>query len=735
MPIEGFAKAANVTGGAGGTSIVVTNLNASGAGSLKAAWESLVSPRIITFTPGLSGTITLTLHMFAAAGNCTLDGAGANITISGACLRPYSSSNVGQHNFIIKNLTFINTLAESSTIYIAFNSSRVWVDHCTFTNNSVGNIGQPIAIYNDDGYDNGGAGVTASWCRFNTPNKKAFQVGSDGDAVEPPSQQQVSIHHCWFNGSSARNPRVHHDATVHMWNNYIYSWVEYGIGCSELAWLLSENDIYQANGDADATIYDYGASAGGYGSANALNVTGAWLTGTPTPILRQIGTFPRSKITYTYTLEPADAALRTKIMAQAGANNEVVDPDPPPPATTVVSFTEYKEIAWHNPITNGLAVAAMPTGSTFINFVNGETASLAGTAPLRVDANVGTGLDFTAASLTFLKAGLNGSTGDHSIVILVRDGGGSQPWVTACSIDANWSLYVGGTGGEPIPNVMLDGLATSPAFMAGFDTTPGVIQQVGYSYQGTPVAIAAYLDGVAGNSGTLGANSWADNAPFRIGAGQGTEYFDSEMFMLLAWNRALRADEFKSLADDIGQVFEGVSYLQALSALTAPADTIPPTITAQFPLPFAEAVARNEPIEVTFSEAMLESSLTSATMFVELAFTPFTLMPTTVSYNPATRVATLTPIGLYAVYTVYRITVKGGGAGVKDISSNPLAVDVTWTFRTVQSTYIPDQTPPYELLLDTTTLTNGTHTVVAVAVDEDGNVTSSISVPFTVSNP
>jgi pectate lyase len=78
----GFGR--NATGGAGGTLCTVSNLNDSGAGSLRACLTAS-GPQWIIFS--VSGTITLSsqIHMRGALGNNdkTIDGRGQNITING----------------------------------------------------------------------------------------------------------------------------------------------------------------------------------------------------------------------------------------------------------------------------------------------------------------------------------------------------------------------------------------------------------------------------------------------------------------------------------------------------------------------------------------------------------------------------------------------------------------------------------------------------------------------------
>src|SRR5205085_3449558 len=63
---------------------VVTNLNNTGAGSLRDAVANACNGSTITFQPGLSGTINLTTGEIAIPTNLTIQGPGANvITVNG----------------------------------------------------------------------------------------------------------------------------------------------------------------------------------------------------------------------------------------------------------------------------------------------------------------------------------------------------------------------------------------------------------------------------------------------------------------------------------------------------------------------------------------------------------------------------------------------------------------------------------------------------------------------------
>lgn len=316
--IQGFAAVARVTGGAGGKSIVVTNLNDTTVpGSLRTAVQT-PGPRIITFTPGLTGTITLNSLLWVDNPNMTIDGKGANITISGYSLNLFKGSGARSYNFIIKNLTFTNTVATRSAINIDYGSYNVWIDHCSFHNNSSGSTGEPIAVW-DRGLNQGGlTGITISWNHFKTPNIKSILVGSQ-DSTAGNTQvktARVSIHHNWFEGSiSARCPRVHGlGMLTHAWNNYNAGWIESAATITHSADFLSENNIYESTSTSGAS-----AVVNGTPTANSISVTGSLLSGIFVANIDNVGTFPLNKISYSANLETANATLKSQIMQKAGA--------------------------------------------------------------------------------------------------------------------------------------------------------------------------------------------------------------------------------------------------------------------------------------------------------------------------------------------------------------------------------------------------------------------------------
>ena len=121
------------------------------------------------------------------------------------------------------------------------------------------------------------------------------------------------------------------------------------------------------------------------------------------------------------------------------------------------------------------------------------------------------------------------------------------------------------------------------------------------------------------------------------------------------------------------------------------ADTTAPTVTGISPASGATGVATNAAAAATFSEALDATTVSSSTL--EIRDAANALVPSTVSYNATTFVATLTPNTALVAAATYTVTVKGGATDprVKDVAGNALAVNRTWSFATAA---IADTTPP-----------------------------------------
>jgi Domain of unknown function (DUF4082)/Bacterial Ig-like domain/Bacterial Ig domain len=138
-------------------------------------------------------------------------------------------------------------------------------------------------------------------------------------------------------------------------------------------------------------------------------------------------------------------------------------------------------------------------------------------------------------------------------------------------------------------------------------------------------------------------------------------------------------------ADDSGNL-EAPGAGLSVNVVSA-VDVTPPTITARSPAIGATGVSRTANMTVTFSEAMNATTIGAATF--ELRDPANNLVAGAVSYDSATRVATLNPTPTLAALTTYTVRVVGGAAGVKDVAGNALAATLTWTFTTVADTTAP----------------------------------------------
>lgn len=108
-------------------------------------------------------------------------------------------------------------------------------------------------------------------------------------------------------------------------------------------------------------------------------------------------------------------------------------------------------------------------------------------------------------------------------------------------------------------------------------------------------------------------------------------------------------------------------------------DTTPPTITARTPGISATGVAVNAPIQITFSENMDATTLTTTSISVS----GVSAVGNSITYDFTNRMAIFTPSTNLAYSTNYTVTVS---TGVRDTAGNALAAASTWTFTTVSGT-------------------------------------------------
>jgi hypothetical protein len=110
-------------------------------------------------------------------------------------------------------------------------------------------------------------------------------------------------------------------------------------------------------------------------------------------------------------------------------------------------------------------------------------------------------------------------------------------------------------------------------------------------------------------------------------------------------------------------------------------DITAPTVTAASPGDGAAGASTTPALSVTFSEPVDPTTVNASTITLSQQADGLAI-PAIVSYDDATRTATLSLDGDLNPLRTYVIAVKGGDAGVKDVAGNPLAADVTSSFTT-----------------------------------------------------
>ena len=141
------------------------------------------------------------------------------------------------------------------------------------------------------------------------------------------------------------------------------------------------------------------------------------------------------------------------------------------------------------------------------------------------------------------------------------------------------------------------------------------------------------------------------------------------------------------------EVVKGVQYVRFPAVSTTyevafVSDTQPPEVLTLTPADATTNVQVASEISAVFDEAIDPLSLTTNSF--ALLYDVSNIVAATVSYEPTSRRAVLTPAADLDALTTYTATLLGGGGGVSDVSGNTLASNVVWTFTTEP----PDMTPP-----------------------------------------
>jgi pectate lyase len=300
--VVGFGE--RTTGGEMGDIYYVINTNDDGPGSLRYGSE-MDGPLWIVFNlPGGEGIIE-TDDRIDIKSDKTIDGRGQRVVIRG---RGFEIGESDEHisNVIIENIIFENGLPNGKdAITIRMGAENIWIDHCSFSNFDDGLI--DVIQESTD--------ITISWSKFSNHDKVIIL----GRHEEPDNQNvKVTLHHNYFTNTRQRNPKVSW-GKVHAYNNYIERWEVYGMGSSSYGQLYSQANIFEAGSDKDAFRFDFHAfddqEAGYIKSVDDLFQNGAELKeNVPENVFN-----PNDY--YSFRVEPADQALKDKIVSGAGWRN------------------------------------------------------------------------------------------------------------------------------------------------------------------------------------------------------------------------------------------------------------------------------------------------------------------------------------------------------------------------------------------------------------------------------
>ncbi|HET7830257.1 MAG TPA: Ig-like domain-containing protein [Candidatus Limnocylindrales bacterium] len=146
-------------------------------------------------------------------------------------------------------------------------------------------------------------------------------------------------------------------------------------------------------------------------------------------------------------------------------------------------------------------------------------------------------------------------------------------------------------------------------------------------------------------------------------------------------------------------------------------DTTAPTVTLESPADGSSGIALDTTVSATFSEPVT----VSASTFVLTSSTAPGGVDATVSYDPATRTATLDPTASLEGNTTYTATLIGGGSGIADLAGNALAADHTWSFFTGA---IDTQPPDAPTGLTATAISSGRIDLSWTAASDNVGVTA-----------
>ncbi|KAF9664962.1 hypothetical protein SADUNF_Sadunf16G0072900 [Salix dunnii] len=265
-----------------------------GPGSLRDACRKK-EPLWIVFE--VSGIIQLRSYLNVSSYK-TIDGRGQRIKLTGKGLRLKECEHV-----IICNLEFEGGRGpDVDGIQIKPNSKHIWIDRCSLRDYDDGLI--DITRESTD--------ITISRCHF-AQHDKTMLIGADPTHVGDRCIR-VTIHHCFFDGTRQRHPRVRF-GKVHLYNNYIRNWGIYAVCASVESQIYSQCNIYEAGQKKIAFKYlsEKAADKEKAKSGCIRSEGDLFVTGTQAGLVTEDGEccmFHPSEYYATWTVEPPTDSLK-----------------------------------------------------------------------------------------------------------------------------------------------------------------------------------------------------------------------------------------------------------------------------------------------------------------------------------------------------------------------------------------------------------------------------------------
>ncbi|XP_044452610.1 probable pectate lyase 4 isoform X1 [Triticum aestivum] len=219
---EGFGRRA--IGGLHGALYHVTSLQDDGHGTLREACRAK-EPLWVVFE--VSGDIHLHTYLRVSS-HKTIDGRGQRVRLTGKGLQLKDC-----HHVIVCNLQFeAGRGHDVDGIQIKPGSTNIWIDRCSLADYDDGLI--DITRQSTD--------ITVSRCHF-ARHDKTMLIGADPKHVDDRCIR-VTIHHCFFDGTRQRHPRLRF-GKVHLYNNYTRDWGIYAVCAGVEAQIVSQCNIYE----------------------------------------------------------------------------------------------------------------------------------------------------------------------------------------------------------------------------------------------------------------------------------------------------------------------------------------------------------------------------------------------------------------------------------------------------------------------------------------------------------